>query len=74
MSIGDNRKGQISRRALVAVAVDRGLPEPAAQLSIDDLVRRATPWLDRLDELPFDQKRIHDLRNFMRGRLRLLRA
>lgn len=74
MSIGDNRQGQISRRALVAFAVDRGLPEPAALLSIDDLVRRATPWLDRLDELPFDPKRIHDLRSFMRGRLRLLRA
>ena len=74
MSIGGNRRGQVSRRALVAFAVDRGLPESAALLSIDDLVRRATPWLERLDELPFDPKRIHDLRSFMRARLRLLQA
>ncbi len=49
-------------------------PSPQPCCPFDDLVRRATPWLDRLDELPFDQKRIHDLRSFMRGRLRLLRA
>lgn len=74
LSIGGSREAQVSRRRLRALAVDIDLPVAAADQVIDDLTRRVEPWAERLDELPFDDRRISDLRRLMRNRLELLRV
>ncbi len=51
-----------------------GLPERAIQLTIDDLLNRLEPWIDQIDVLPFDERRIADTRRLMRSRVRLLRG
>ena len=50
------------------------MPERAALLTLDDLLDRLEPVSEQLDRLPFDDRRIADLRRLMRSRLRLLRA
>lgn len=63
---------QVSRRRALEFADAVGLPERAAVLAIDRLAERSTAWFDRVDELPFDDRRLHDLRRFMVARHRLV--
>jgi serine/threonine-protein kinase HipA len=74
LPIAGSREAQVSRKRLVAFAVQAGLPERAAILTIDDVLDRVEPWVGRLDELPFDGRRIADLRRLMTSRIRLLRG
>jgi serine/threonine-protein kinase HipA len=74
IAIEGRREAQVSRSRFIRFSAAAGLPERAATLLLDDLLRRALPFLDRLDELPFDQRRIHDLRRLLRSRHQLLAA
>lgn len=74
LALGGSREGQVSRRRLLAAARTLGLPERAALLTLDDLLDRLESVPDQLDRLPFDDRRIADLRRLMRSRLRLLRS
>lgn len=72
LAIAQSRQSQVSRKMLIALGPKLGLPERAVTLTIDDMVERAQPWLDRVTDLPFDARRIHDLKRLMVTRLRLL--
>jgi serine/threonine-protein kinase HipA len=74
VAIDGSREAQVSRKRLFRLASAVGVPERATVLLLDDLLRRALPYIDRLDELPFDQRRVHDLRRLMRSRHSLLAA
>lgn len=74
LSIGGSREAQVSRRRLLELASEIGLPIAAAEQALDDLIRRVEPWTHRLDELPFDPRRIADLRRLMRNRTNLLQT
>ncbi|NOY26852.1 MAG: hypothetical protein GXP62_13355, partial [Oligoflexia bacterium] len=45
-----------------ALLLALGLPPRAVERVLDELVDRAPAWLDRLDALPFDLRRLHKLR------------
>ena len=72
LAISGSREAQVSRRRLLRLANAVGVSERAGVLLLDDLLRRALPFIDRLDELPFDRGRLHDLRRMMRQRHSLL--
>lgn len=74
VAIGGSREAQVSRARFVRLAAAVGVPERAAVRLLDDLLRRALPFIGRLDELPFDQRRVHDLRRLLRSRHALLSA
>jgi len=74
LALGGSRDGQVSRRRLLAGARAIGMPERAALLTLDDLLDRLESVPEQLDRLPFDDRRIADLRRLMRSRLRLLRS
>jgi len=74
LALGGSRDGQVSRRRLLAGARAIGMPERAALLTLDDLLDRLESLPEQLDRLPFDDRRIADLRRLMRSRLRLLRS
>ena len=49
-----------------------GVRERAVVAMLDELVERSDVWIERLQELPFDGRRIHDLARaikYRRGRL-----
>lgn len=58
----------IGRRGWLALADRIGLRERAARAVLDHLTDHADWWIDRLDELPFDEGRIRDLRRLARHR------
>jgi serine/threonine-protein kinase HipA len=70
----DGRTSSLTRTRMLSFAHDIGLPQRAATRVLDDLTSCADIWLDRLDELPFDSRRIHDLRKFLRYRQREIRG
>ncbi len=64
----DGRTSNLTRARMLSFAATIGLSQRAATRVLDDLTEAADVWLDRLDELPFDPRRIHDLRKFLRYR------
>jgi serine/threonine-protein kinase HipA len=74
LALQGSRDGQVSRRRILAAAVDAGLPERAAVLTLDDLLDRLETVPERVRELPFDERRLTDLQRLITSRLRLLRA
>lgn len=72
LAMGGTREGQVSRKRLLAFAAAIDLPERAAEMALDELLDALLPWLDRLDELPFDDRRVHDLHRFLTARRNLL--
>lgn len=74
VAINGSREAQVSRTRLVKMATAAGLPERATTRLLDDLLERCLPYIDRLDELPFDERRIRDLQRLLRRRHALLAA
>ena len=74
VAIGASREGQVSRRRFLALSESLGVPGRATTMMLDELLARAEPWLDRVTELPFDQRRCRDLAQLMRRRISLLRG
>lgn len=72
LPLAGKRGAQVSRRAVLGVGARLGLPERAVIRVVDELIEQSSPWLDRLDRLPFDDAKRRDLRRLMRNRLRLL--
>lgn len=56
------RTERITRRTMLAFADAIGLRERAAAAVLDHLVEAVDTWLPDLDTLPFDGRRIHELR------------
>jgi serine/threonine-protein kinase HipA len=70
----DGRTSDLTRARMLPYAHAIGLSQRAAIRILDDLTSSADIWLDRLDELPFDSRRIHELRRFLRYRQREIRG
>jgi serine/threonine-protein kinase HipA len=72
LALQGKRDERIGRNDFLALAETVGLrPKPLLR-AIDELVERSDLWIARLDTLPFDGQRIHDLRKsiqYRRGRL-----
>ncbi|GAB2737010.1 type II toxin-antitoxin system HipA family toxin [Nocardioides pakistanensis] len=72
LSVTGKRDGNITGSRYVALGVELGLPERAARRVVAEVARQVDGWVDRLDELPFDQGRVRKLRQVVRRRQRLL--
>jgi serine/threonine-protein kinase HipA len=73
LTIDGKRKEDIGRDSFVALGASAGLPARAVTRVVDELCTAVDGWIDRLDELPFDEHRIHRLRRavlYRRERLR----
>lgn len=69
------RRGEdITRDVIIAFGEAVGVPPKATTRVIDDLCDAVPIWLDRLDQLPLDERRIHKLRRFTEYRRERLRG
>ena len=72
LRISRRTRDDVGRTHMLSLAAAIGLRERAAAHLIDDIVERMPGWVDRLEELPFDPRRIHKFRRAVahrRGRL-----
>jgi serine/threonine-protein kinase HipA len=74
LAIESNRTWQVSRKRFTTLGMKLGLPSKAIATMLDDLIGRAEPWRDQLDDLPFDANQLRRLRRHMTAALRLLRS
>lgn len=70
----EGRTSGLTRARMLSFADRIRLSRRAASRVLNDLTASADDWLDRLGELPFDSRRIHDLERFLRYRQRELRG
>ena len=68
LAVGGKRDVNIARARWVALGVELGLPERAAQRTIDGVATAVDRWIDDLDALPFDPGRIAKLAKVVRSR------
>lgn len=68
LAVGGKRDGNIARARWVALGVELGLPERAAQRTVDGVATAVDRWIDDLGALPFDQGRITKLAKVIRSR------
>ena len=68
LAVGGKRDGNIPRSQWVALGVHLGLPERAAQRTIDRIATAVDLWVDDLDQLPFDTGRLTKLSKVVRSR------
>lgn len=69
LSLCGKLREDIGRADFLAAGEACGVPAKAVARVLDHLVAAAPQWLDRLDELPFDPRRIHKLRQACRYRV-----
>lgn len=72
LSVNGKTREDIGRADFMALGAFLGLPNRATARVLDALADAAPPWLARLDELPFDTRKVHQLRRaatFRRDRL-----
>ncbi len=72
MAVQGRREGQVSHRRAAALGASVGLPPVAVASAIEEMTTKCLPWADRLDELPFDQRRRRQLATLIRRRCALL--
>lgn len=72
LSVNGKLREDIGRSDYLALASASGVRERAAARVIDELLAALPSWLDRLDELPFDERRVHKLRRAIEYRARRL--
>ncbi len=73
VSLNGKRDERIGLNDFLAFADSCGLRERPARRTITEIADHSDAWIDRLGELPFDTRRIHDLTKAIRyrqGRLR----
>jgi serine/threonine-protein kinase HipA len=73
LTIDGKREEDIGRDSFVALGASAGLPARAVTRVLDELCAAVDGWIDRIDELPFDERRVHRLRRavlYRRDRLR----
>lgn len=68
LTVGGKRDGNLPRSRWVGLGVGLGLPERAAQRTVDSVAGAVDRWIDELDSLPFDAGRITKLRKVVRSR------
>ncbi len=72
LSVNGKTREDIDRSDLLALGSMLGLPSRATARVLDELADAAPLWLARLDELPFDARKVHKLRRavtFRRDRI-----
>ena len=73
LTIDGKREENIGRASFLALGASAGLPARAVERLLADLLAASDSWIDRLDELPFDERRINKLGRAMRYRRDRLR-
>ncbi|MCK5941401.1 MAG: HipA domain-containing protein [Planctomycetes bacterium] len=74
LSLNGKTREDIGRADFLALGERCGVPAKAVARVLDEVVAAAPAWIDRLDELPFDARRIHRLRRACRHRVERLAA
>lgn len=74
MTIGGKDREDLGRADFLALGEACGVPPRAIARGLDRLLLAMPNWLDRLDELPFDRRRVHKLRQASRYRAQRLRG
>lgn len=72
LTLNGKTRDDIGRADFLTLGTGLGLPPRATARVLDELVDAAPLWLSRLDELPFDARKVHKLRRaiaFRRDRL-----
>lgn len=64
----EGRTAGLTRERMLHFADTIGLSRRAAVRTLDHLCASSDGWLGRLDQLPFDERRKHDLHRFLRHR------
>ena len=68
LTVGGKRDGNIPRGHWVALGMRLGLPERAAQRTVDRVATAVDAWIGDLEALPFDRGRITKLTKVVRSR------
>lgn len=71
LSIGGQRRQDVTRRHILELAAVVGVRSKAAETTLDGLLDRVPLWLDSIDALPFDQRRLAKLRALIEDRRKL---
>ena len=71
LSIGGQRRQDVTRRHILELAAVVGVRSKAAETMLDGLLDRVPLWLDSIDALPFDQRRLAKLRVLIEHRRKL---
>ena len=71
LSIGGQRRQDVTRRHISELASVVGVRPKAAETTFDNVLDRVPLWLDSIDALPFDQRRIDKLRALIKHRRKL---
>ena len=74
LSIGGRSREDVRRADFVKLGEQCGVARKATERILDDLLAAMPSWLDRLGELPFDQRRIHKLERACTYRANRLRG
>jgi serine/threonine-protein kinase HipA len=74
LTVNSKSREDIGREDFLALAASSRVRPRAAARVIDELVEALPGWLHRLDELPFDERRVHKLRRAIEYRGRRLRG
>jgi serine/threonine-protein kinase HipA len=74
LTIGGKQREDIGRDEFVGLGLHCGVAPRATTRVLDDLLEAMPSWLDRLEELPFDRRRVHKLRQACRYRADRLRG
>ncbi len=68
LSVDGRDREDIGRKHFVALGAALGVPAKAVVRVVDAVLAAVPTWEARLDELPFDQRRVHKLRRAVRWR------
>ncbi len=71
LSIGGQRRQDVTRRHVSELAAVVGVRPRAAESMLDEVLDRVPLWLDSIDALPFDQRRLAKLRALIEHRRKL---
>lgn len=74
MTIGGKDREDIGRNDFVELGRESGVPPKATARVLDELLVAMPRWLERIDELPFDRRRIGKLRRACAYRAERLRG
>lgn len=74
LTIGGKSGEDIGRQDFVRLGLECGVPEKATARVLDELLAAVPVWLARLEELPFDERRLHRLRRACLYRAERLRT
>lgn len=74
LPIQGKTRDDIGRRDFLALGTACGVPPKATERMLDELLAAAPAWLAQLDQLPFDARRVHQMRKACHYRARRLQG